>query len=289
MPSRARRTRSRERATVVASRCVPDGVDVGRVAQPELHVDGRGDADQLGDLVMADEAAEVVRRLDVDVERDVDRRADRGDLGEREVGREVDRARAELLEHARGGRVRGRQHHRDLRLHVRGEQARSSRARERGEHAEVGDQDAAERRARPRAARRRGGDDLLLPVRVGRETPPAGARAVADVAPARRSAGRTARPRRARRLPRRPSRRARRRCARKTPLPCETRWTATSSRSASSSTASRQRGPSVLGISTRYCAPSGKRSPSRAARRGRRPAGRSSAGSRASRSSARAY
>ena len=33
----------------------------------------------------------------------------------------------------------------------------------------------------------------------------------------------------------------------------------TSSRSASSSTASRQRGPSVLGISTRYCAPSGKR------------------------------
>ena len=46
---------------------------------------------------------------------------------------------------------------------------------------------------------------------------------------------------------------------RKTPLPCETRWTRTSSRSASSSTASRQRGPSVLGISTRYWAPSGKR------------------------------
>ena len=46
--------------------------------------------------------------------------------------------------------------------------------------------------------------------------------------------------------------------SRKTPLPWETRWMRTSSRAASSSTASRQRGPSVLGISTRYCAPSGK-------------------------------
>src|SRR5262249_46752550 len=45
----------------------------------------------------------------------------------------------------------------------------------------------------------------------------------------------------------------------KPPDPWDTRCTATSSRSASSSTASRQRGPSVLGISTRYCAPSGKR------------------------------
>ncbi len=56
------------------------GIDVGRVAQPELDVDGRGDADQLRDLVMADEAADVVGRLDVDVERHVDRRADRRDL-----------------------------------------------------------------------------------------------------------------------------------------------------------------------------------------------------------------
>src|SRR5581483_2628218 len=47
--------------------------------------------------------------------------------------------------------------------------------------------------------------------------------------------------------------------SRKTPLPWETRCTRTSSRSASSSTASRQRGPSVLGISTRYWAPSAKR------------------------------
>ena len=55
-------------------------VDVRRVPQAELDVDGDGDADQLRDLVQADEAADVVRRLDVDVERDVDRGADRGDL-----------------------------------------------------------------------------------------------------------------------------------------------------------------------------------------------------------------
>ena len=37
----------------------------------------------------------------------------------------------------------------------------------------------------------------------------------------------------------------------KTPLPCEMRTTGTDRRSASSSTASKARGPSVLGISTR--------------------------------------
>ncbi len=46
---------------------------------------------------------------------------------------------------------------------------------------------------------------------------------------------------------------------RKTPLPWETRWMGTDSRLASSRTARRQAGPSVLGISTRYWAPSGKR------------------------------
>src|SRR5437016_829281 len=46
---------------------------------------------------------------------------------------------------------------------------------------------------------------------------------------------------------------------RKTPLPCETRWTRTSRRSDSSSTASRHDGPSTLGISTLKCAPSGNR------------------------------
>jgi hypothetical protein len=39
--------------------------------------------------VQADEAADRVRRLDVDVERDIHGRADRGDLGEAEVGGEV--------------------------------------------------------------------------------------------------------------------------------------------------------------------------------------------------------
>src|SRR3954447_2241826 len=76
----------------------PRRVDVGRVAQPELDVHGSGDANQLRNLVMPHEAAAVVGRLDVDVERDVDRGADRGDLRQPQVRREVDRRRAEPLE-----------------------------------------------------------------------------------------------------------------------------------------------------------------------------------------------
>ena len=73
------------------------------------------------------------------------------------------------LEHAGGGRVRGRQHHGDLRLHVRREQAGRARLAEDGEHAEVGDQHAAEAvvgRA-PRVVEAR--DDLLLAARGRRE------------------------------------------------------------------------------------------------------------------------
>ena len=62
-------------------------VDIGRISQAELDVDRRCDADQLGNLVVADETADVVRRLDVDVERHVDDGADSGDLGQGQVGR----------------------------------------------------------------------------------------------------------------------------------------------------------------------------------------------------------
>src|SRR5437762_3417265 len=71
-------------------------------AQAELQVDRRRDADDLGDLVIADEAANVVGTLDVDIERRIDRGADRRDLPERQVRRQVDRARAEFGDHARG-------------------------------------------------------------------------------------------------------------------------------------------------------------------------------------------
>jgi len=57
-----------------------EGIDIGRVPEPELDVHGRSDADQLGDLVQADKASERVRHLDVDVERTADRGTDRRDL-----------------------------------------------------------------------------------------------------------------------------------------------------------------------------------------------------------------
>jgi hypothetical protein len=122
----------------------PGRIDVRCVAEPELDVDRRGDPDQLGDLVQPDEAADVVRRLDVDVERAVDGRPDGGDLGEAEVSREVDRARAEVSEDAGGCRVGRGEHDRDLRLHVFREPACLAELRKGGEYAEVGDQHAAE-------------------------------------------------------------------------------------------------------------------------------------------------
>src|SRR5207244_3756377 len=82
-------------------------VDVGRVAQSQLHVDGRRDAGEFRELVVADEAAEAVGGFDVDVERAFRGGADRGDLRQRQVDGDVDRARAQVLEHTDGGRVRG--------------------------------------------------------------------------------------------------------------------------------------------------------------------------------------
>src|SRR5919204_4302945 len=54
--------RDRRRVEVSAG-----GVDVGRVPQAELDVERSGDPDPLGDLVVPDEAADVVRSLDIDV------------------------------------------------------------------------------------------------------------------------------------------------------------------------------------------------------------------------------
>src|SRR5262245_35970789 len=74
------------------------GVKVGCVPQAELDVDGRGDPDQLGNLVQADEAAERVGSLNVEVDRKVGHGADRRDLRERQVGWEIQCRSAELVE-----------------------------------------------------------------------------------------------------------------------------------------------------------------------------------------------
>src|SRR5438309_12067180 len=99
------------------------GVDIGSVPDAELEVDGRGDPDQLGDVVKADEAAELGGRLDIDVEWDVDGGADGGDLRQRQVGRDVQRVRAQLDRDSGGERVGEREEDGDLRLHRRGQDA----------------------------------------------------------------------------------------------------------------------------------------------------------------------
>ena len=123
------------------------------------------------------------------------------------------------------GRVRGREHHRDLRLHVVREEAGRARAsRERGEHADVGDQHAAEPVVGGAAGVVEAGDDLLLPAGGRREDAARRRRAAAPRCPSAAFG-------RAKRLTSTRASAASRAISsssssvsRKTPLPCETRW-----------------------------------------------------------------
>ena len=130
--------------------------------------------------MVADEPADVVGRLDVDVERHVDRRADRRDLRQGQVGRQVDRRRAEAV------RARGRPPRSPRAASPRPSPAsrRGSRPAARAspktvEHTEVGDQHRAEAVL--------GGAQAILeirdepaPGRAPRRRSPACARAVAE-------------------------------------------------------------------------------------------------------------
>src|SRR3712207_5244875 len=75
----------------------PAWVDVRGVPQAELHDHGRGYPYEVGDLVVPDEAAEVVGDLDVDVERQVGGGPDGRELREAEIRRDVVRVGAEVL------------------------------------------------------------------------------------------------------------------------------------------------------------------------------------------------
>lgn len=120
----------------------PRRVEVRRVPETELHVDRGGDPDQLRELVQPDEAAEVVGRLDVEIDRHVDGRPDRRDLREREVRGHVERVRPQPGEDPRRARVRGRERDGYLRLHVLGKLTRLAHRLERREQPDVGDQHA---------------------------------------------------------------------------------------------------------------------------------------------------
>src|SRR5579883_179965 len=95
-----------------------DRVDIGRVAQAKLEIDGCSDTHQFGNFVEADEAAQIVRDLHVDIQGDVYRLANGGDLCQREVGGNVKGIGAQLLHQANGSRVGGSHHHAYFELHV---------------------------------------------------------------------------------------------------------------------------------------------------------------------------
>src|SRR3712207_5092439 len=92
----------------------PARVDVRGVPQAELHDHGRGYPYEVGDLVVPDEAAEVVGDLDVDVERQVGGGPDGCELREAEIRWDVVRVGAEVLHGLDGGGVSRGELHGDL-------------------------------------------------------------------------------------------------------------------------------------------------------------------------------
>jgi len=83
----------------------PGWIDGRRVAQPELDVDGRGNSHELAEFLHAHEATDIVGTFDVDVEGNVDRRLDRGNLGEVEVSLDVQSVGPELDEYLCSRRI----------------------------------------------------------------------------------------------------------------------------------------------------------------------------------------
>ncbi len=112
-------------------------VDVGSVAQAELHVHRCRRPDHLRHLVEAYEPTLVVRDLDVDVQRSGARLPDLAQILDGQVGGDVDRGRAALLEQPSGGTVRTGQQDRRLEDEVGRQVTRRSQASERRQHTEV--------------------------------------------------------------------------------------------------------------------------------------------------------
>ena len=113
-------------------------------SQAELGIERRSRGDQVAELVATHDTSERIGRLDVEVDRDRDRGAQLAELGERHVGRHVERRGAELLEQACGERVGGRHHHRDLPDDLGGQLARVLHLDHEAQQTEVGDQEAAD-------------------------------------------------------------------------------------------------------------------------------------------------
>ena len=112
------------------------------VAQPELGVERRADRDEVGELVAADDAAEAVGRLDVEVDRQQRRRAQLGKLGRRHVRRDVDRGRPEPGQHDQRRRIGRRHRDGDLPAAVRRQLAGRLHVPQERQQAHVGDEKA---------------------------------------------------------------------------------------------------------------------------------------------------
>ena len=115
-------------------------VDHPRVAQTELGVERSAHLDELAELVAADDAAEGVGRLHIQVERQRRRRPQLCELRHGDVRRDVRRRSAEAFELAQAEWVRRRHHHRDLPDDVDRQLALALHLGEQREQPQVGDQ-----------------------------------------------------------------------------------------------------------------------------------------------------
>src|SRR5262249_42340356 len=90
------------------------GVDVRGVAETQLDVDGGEHANEFRDLKVANEAAEVIRCLNVQVQRYRGSLTNRGEQRKRQVGGHIKRVSPKILQNTYRYRIRGAELNRDL-------------------------------------------------------------------------------------------------------------------------------------------------------------------------------
>ena len=117
---------------------------LGALRRPKLDVDRRGDTDELGNFVVADETAKIVRGFHINIQRQAHHLADGGNLRQGQIGGRVIGGRAQLFDQADRDGV-GRAHlHRDLDDQVRGQLAIALELVDQPEQALIRHQDRAD-------------------------------------------------------------------------------------------------------------------------------------------------
>src|SRR5438045_9010603 len=93
-------------------------INVRRVSQTELQVDGRGYTDQLRNFVVAQKSADIVGGFHIEIDRNLQRRPHGGDLRKSQIRGNVDGIGTQRLQKQSRGRIGWRHHDRSLDVQV---------------------------------------------------------------------------------------------------------------------------------------------------------------------------